>query len=219
MRASKCTHPKAHAMKIARIYIRCSTVEQDTTRQRRLIADAKAQGYYVAGVYEEKASGATLERVELQRLLSDLQPGDVIIAEHIDRLTRLPLRQACELMAAIEKKGARISVPGVIDLAEITNAAGSDVARVVLETMQAMMVKIMMAQANHDYETRRERQAQGIAQTKRDEPHKYKGKPANTALHARILELLGEGKSIRKVAELLDCNPSTVQRVKKAAGI
>lgn len=202
-------------MKIARIYIRCSTVEQDTTRQRRLIADAKAQGYYVAGIYEEKASGATLERVELQRLLSDLQPGDVIIAEHIDRLTRLPMRQACALMDAIEAKGARISVPGVIDLSEITNAAGSEIARVVLETMQAMMVKIMMAQANQDYETRRERQAQGIAQTRRDEPHKYKGKPANVLLHKKILELLADGKSIRKVAEILGCNPSTVQRVKK----
>ena len=76
-------------MKIARIYIRVSTAEQDTTRQHRLVEDAKAQGFYVAGIYSERASGATLERVELQRLLSDLQPGDVIIAEHIDRLTRL----------------------------------------------------------------------------------------------------------------------------------
>lgn len=202
-------------MKIARIYIRVSTTEQDTTRQRRLVDDAKAQGFYVAGIYSEKASGATLERVELQRLLSDLQPGDVIVSENIDRLTRLPMRQANELMAAIEGKGARISVPGVIDLSEITSAASSDVARVVLETMQAMMVKIMMAQANLDYETRRERQAQGIAQTRRDEPHKYKGKPANVLLHKRILELLDDGKSIRKVAEILGCNPSTVQRVKK----
>ena len=202
-------------MKIARIYIRVSTAEQDTTRQHRLVEDAKAQGFYVAGIYSEKASGATLERVELQRLLSDLQPGDVIIAEHIDRLTRLPLRQANALMAAIESKGARISVPGVIDLSQVTEAAGSEIARVVFEAMQKLMVQILMQQANQDYETRRERQAQGIAQTRRDEPHKYKGKPANVLLHKRILELLADGKSIRKVAEILGCNPSTVQRVKK----
>ena len=202
-------------MKIARIYIRVSTAEQDTTRQHRLVEDAKAQGFYVAGIYSEKASGATLERVELQRLLSDLQPGDVIIAEHIDRLTRLPLRQANALMAAIESKGARISVPGVIDLSQVTEAAGSEIARVVFEAMQKLMVQILMQQANQDYETRRERQAQGIAQTRRDEPHKYAGKPANVLLHKKILELLDDGKSIRKVAEILGCNPSTVQRVKK----
>lgn len=203
---------------IARVYLRCSTDEQDTQRQRALIAKAQALGFYVAGVYEEKASGATLQRVELQRLLRDLQAGDVIIAEHIDRLTRLPLSQAETLLDAIKAKGARISVPGLIDMTEILAAHKSDsIACAVLESLQNLLVKIMVAQAHNDYATRRERQAQGIALTRKNEPHKYKGKPANKALHARILELLGEGFSIRKVAELLDCNPSTVQRVKKGA--
>lgn len=204
---------------VARVYLRCSTDEQDTTRQRELIKKAQALGFYVAGVYEEKASGATLQRVELQRLLRDLQAGDVIIAEHIDRLTRLPLSQAETLLDAIKAKGARISVPGLIDMTEILAAHKSDsIACAVLESLQNLLVKIMVAQAHNDYTTRRERQAQGIALTRKNEPHKYAGKPANTALHARILELLKEGKSIRKVAELLECNPSTVQRVKKSGG-
>ena len=45
-------------------------------------------------------------------MIKDLQPGDVVIAEHIDRISRLPLPEAEKLVASIREKGARISVPG-----------------------------------------------------------------------------------------------------------
>jgi len=45
-------------MKVARIYLRVSTDEQDLKRQERIQEDARQAGYYVAGVYREKASGA-----------------------------------------------------------------------------------------------------------------------------------------------------------------
>jgi DNA invertase Pin-like site-specific DNA recombinase len=38
-------------MKIARLYLRVSTDGQDLQRQERIIAEAQATGYYVAGVY------------------------------------------------------------------------------------------------------------------------------------------------------------------------
>ena len=44
----------------------------------------------VASWYTENASGATTNRPELHRLLSDSQPGDVLLVEAIDRLSRLP---------------------------------------------------------------------------------------------------------------------------------
>ena len=45
-------------MKVARIYLRVSTDEQDLARQENVINSAKANGFYFAGVYREKASGA-----------------------------------------------------------------------------------------------------------------------------------------------------------------
>ena len=45
-------------MKIARIYLRVSTDEQDLTRQAEIEQSARLAGYYIAGVYREKASGA-----------------------------------------------------------------------------------------------------------------------------------------------------------------
>lgn len=94
-------------MKTCRIYQRVSTEGQDLTRQSKLVADAEAKGYYIAGVYSEKISGTTEDRPELNRLLSELQPGDVIIAEHLDRITRLPMDRAEALMRAIEQKGCQ----------------------------------------------------------------------------------------------------------------
>lgn len=52
-------------MKIARIYLRVSTDEQDLTRQGAIVENTKAAGFYIAGIYREKASGARADRPEL----------------------------------------------------------------------------------------------------------------------------------------------------------
>lgn len=95
-------------MKIARIYLRVSTDKQDVTRQHDIVSQAKAQGYYIAGQYEEKASGARADRPELLRMIKELQPGDVVIAEKIDRISRLPLPEAVqELLLKLALQMAR----------------------------------------------------------------------------------------------------------------
>ena len=40
-------------------------------------------------IYREKASGARPDRPELLRMIADLQPGEVVVAEKIDRISRL----------------------------------------------------------------------------------------------------------------------------------
>lgn len=64
-------------MKIARLYLRVSTDEQDLTRQTGIEDSTRSAGYYIAGVYREKASGARADRPELLRMIADLQPGEV----------------------------------------------------------------------------------------------------------------------------------------------
>ena len=66
-------------MKIARLYLRVSTESQDLARQESIVEDAKTAGFYVAGIYREKASGARADRPELLRMIGDLQPGEVVI--------------------------------------------------------------------------------------------------------------------------------------------
>ena len=63
-------------MHVTRVYLRVSTQGQDLDRQESIIAEARDAGYYIAGVYREKASGARADRPELLRLIADLQPGE-----------------------------------------------------------------------------------------------------------------------------------------------
>lgn len=101
-----------HLIRAARVSLRVSTDEQDLTRQEAIVVGARAAGYYVAAVYREKASGARADRPELLRMVADLQPGEVVVAEKIDRISRLPLAEAELLVAAIRSRGARLAVPG-----------------------------------------------------------------------------------------------------------
>lgn len=94
-------------------------------------------------------------------LIADLQPGEVVVAEKIDRLSRLPLAEAEQLVNSIRAKGAKLAVPGLFDLSEIA-AAADGVAKIVLESVQALLLKLALQMARDDYETRRERQRQGV---------------------------------------------------------
>ena len=148
-------------LKVARLYLRVSTEEQDLARQEALIEAARAAGFYVAGIYREKASGARADRPELLRMIADLQPGEAVVAERIDRLSRLPLPEAEQLVASIQAKGARLAIPGVVDLSDLAGEA-EGVAKIVLEAMQTMLLRLALQMAREDYEDRRERQRQGI---------------------------------------------------------
>ncbi|MEX3581905.1 MAG: recombinase family protein [Burkholderia sp.] len=199
-----------HPIRVARIYMRVSTEQQDIERQEEIARAAKAAGYYVAGVYREKASGARADRPELLRMIADLQPGEVVIAEKIDRISRLPLAEAERLVASIRAKGARLAVPGVVDLTELAGEA-KGVAKIVLESVQDMLLKLALQMAREDYEDRRERTRQGIELAR--QAGKYKGRAPKPATHARIIALRRAGHSIVKTAELAGCSISQVKRV------
>ncbi len=208
--AREASFDDASALKVARVYLRVSTDAQDLERQESIIEGARAAGYYVAGVYREKASGARPDRPELLRMVADLQPGEVVIAERIDRISRLPLAEAERLVAAIRAKGARLAVPGVVDLSELA-AEAQGVARIVLESVQDMLLKLALQMAREDYEDRRERQRQGIKLAK--DAGKYQGRRADPKRRAQVIALRQSGHSITRTAELAGYSPAQVKRI------
>ena len=72
-----------------RIYVRASTKEQDAERALSgLIQFSQNYGSeYVA--YIENESGTKLNRPILNQLLSESMPGDILMIESVDRLSRL----------------------------------------------------------------------------------------------------------------------------------
>jgi DNA invertase Pin-like site-specific DNA recombinase len=210
-------------MKTCRIYQRVSTSGQDLTRQQKLIADAEAAGFYVAGVYSEKISGTIASRPELNRLIADLKKGDVVIAESLDRISRLPVAEGEALIARITEKGAKIAVPDLIDLSEVIDNSTDPLVQIVLEANQKMMLKIALHMARKDYEQRATKQASGIAETKATDKlkplaeRKYKGRKPDTVANAKIVELRKLDYTIAKIATTLNVSESQVKLILKKA--
>jgi hypothetical protein len=93
----------------ARAYLRASTVEQDAGRAREQVqAFAAERGLPIVGTYVENESGAKLARPELFRLLADSKPGDVLLIEQVDRLSRLTDSDWRKLRAELDAKQVRV---------------------------------------------------------------------------------------------------------------
>lgn len=130
------------------------------------------------------------------RMIEDQQPSEVVVAEKIDRISRLPLPEAELLVATIRGKGARLAVPGIVDLIDL-GADNSGVARIVLEAVQDMLLHVALQTARDDCEARRERQHEGIEIAKR--AGRYTGRKPDLAHHQRIIGPRDAGISITKL--------------------
>src|SRR3954447_1783769 len=92
-----------------RLYLRASTSEQDAIRAlAELEVFAAERGLLIAARYFEHESGATLARPELFRLLTDCMPGDVLLVEQVDRLSRLTEADWRRLRGELETRRVRV---------------------------------------------------------------------------------------------------------------
>jgi len=88
-------------------YIRVSTIEQDTARQRADILEAaNAAGLQVAKWVEEKASGVAKDRA-VHTLLDKLEEGDVIAVTELSRIGR-SLREINDMVSKCRNRKASI---------------------------------------------------------------------------------------------------------------
>jgi hypothetical protein len=93
----------------ARAYLRASSVEQDASRARQQVETFAAEhGLNIVGTFLENESGAKLTRPELFRLIADSKPGDVLLIEQVDRLSRLIDSDWRKLRAELEARQIRV---------------------------------------------------------------------------------------------------------------
>lgn len=83
-------------------YARVSTDAQETHLQMDALKRAKC-----GRVYQEKASGAKMERPELMRLLDTARKGDVVVVWKLDRLAR-SLRQLIDTTAMLNERDVEL---------------------------------------------------------------------------------------------------------------
>ncbi len=82
---------------------------RDASRAREQIEAFAAEcGLAIVGTYVENESGAKLTRPELFRLIADSKPGNVVLIEQVDRLSRLTAADWQKLRAELEAKQIRV---------------------------------------------------------------------------------------------------------------
>ena len=198
-----------------RAYLRASTQEQDATRAKAdLEAFARERGLTIAATYVENESGASLQRPELFRLLTDSHAGDVLLIEQVDRLSRLNTSDWEKLRAQLDARQVRV-VALDLPTSWMLAAPSDEFTGRMFSAVNGMMLDVLAAIARKDYEDRRRRQSQGIAKAK--STGVYKGRPEDTKRNAAIVAMLHAGQSWSTIIAATGCSRSTLSRLSKRA--
>jgi DNA invertase Pin-like site-specific DNA recombinase len=191
------------------VYIRVSTIEQNTSRQENNIDGAK--------VYIDKVSGSIpfTERKEGKKLMKDIQDGNIteLYVHSIDRLGRntidilstikLITSYGCNVIS--EKEGLKMLIDG----------KENPVAK--------LMIGILSTLSEFELTRIKERQMEGIANKKSKGGYagrtegSFESKEVfmNKAKTKTILKHIKSGESVRRTALLSKCSVSLVQKVLK----
>lgn len=197
-----------------RAYLRASTEDQDASRARAdLETFASERGLHIAATYIENESGARLDRPELFRLLADCKPGDVLLVEQVDRLSRLNARDWEKLKAQIGVKRVRVVALDLPTSWAMAQGNGDEFTARMFDAINSMLLDMLAAIARKDYEDRRRRQAQGIAKAK--DEGRYRGRPEDERRNSALVGMLKAGQSWSSIVAATGCSRSTLARLAK----
>lgn len=161
----------------------------------------------------ENESGASLQRPELFRLLSDCQPGDVLLVEQVDRLSRLNAADWEKLKAELGSKRVRVVALDLQTSHQLIQTGSDEFSARMLDAINGMMLDMLAAIARKDYEDRRRRQTQGIDKAKA--MGAYKGRPENAERNAALMDMLRKGQTWASIVAATGVSTSTLARLSR----
>jgi DNA invertase Pin-like site-specific DNA recombinase len=174
-------------------YARVSTEDQDTALQRDALSDAGCER-----LFEETASGARIDRAQLQAAIDFARKGDTIVVWKLDRLAR-SLAQLIQTVESLEARG--IGIRSLTETIDSTSAGGK------------LIFHIFGALAEFERAVIRERTREGLlAARKRG---RVGGRPsALSDKDVRIARTLLADASIpvTEIARRLNVSPATFYR-------
>ena len=199
-----------------RAYLRASTDEQDAARARGQVeAFAADRGMQIAAWYTENESGAKLARPELFRLLADSHPGDVLLVEQVDRLSRLTAADWERLKTELAARKVRVVALDLPTSWTMATGKVDDFSGRMFEAINGMLLDMLAAVARKDYDDRRRRQAQGQAKAKAE--GRYRGRKEDTKRNAGIATMLADGKAWSAIQDITGCSRATIAKIAKRA--
>lgn len=180
-------------------YARVSTREQNLDTQIE-----KLKGYGCEVIIEEKHTGATLKRPELERLISELKAGDRLIITRVDRLGR----NTIQLLQLVEELQEREIALYIMELGiEATHRNGK------------LFLTILSGLAENERELLAEKRTAGIKNAKaKGVKLGRKGKPKGLVEHALKL-WMDNTHTIRQIEDATGVSKSILYREIKKQGL
>ena len=184
-------------------YARVSTQDQELSLQLDALEGAGCRK-----VYQEKVTGSTKERPELQKMLEQLREGDVVVIWKLDRLAR-SLKDLVGLVNEIQEKGGALH--SLNDQIDTTTPHGK------------FTFHIFAALAEFERDIIRERTKAGLAAArargrKGGRPKGLSKKAQHTAIIAE--QFYREGKlTVKEICEQLSISKGTFYNYLRHRGV
>lgn len=182
-------------------YARTSTTDQKAGLAAQ-IRDLQAAG--CDRIYSEEVSSVDkTNRVELERALDFVRPGDTLIVTKIDRLAR-SVADLVKITERLNEKDVALRILAInLDTSTPTGK---------------LMLNLLGSIGQFERELMLERQREGIAKAKAE--NKYKGRAPTAKRQAEeIIRMKTEGKSVKEITAATGAGRSSVFSILKDAGL
>lgn len=179
------------------IYKRVSTLIQETERQ-------EFEGLETAKVFEDKISGSSRKRPELENAIDYLREGDKFHIFSIDRLAR-NLIDLQNIIEELNNKGVSVTFKKENLTFEPNNA----------NPMNKLMLQMMGAFAEFERNLINERTAEGRAKAKAKGKHLGRKSALNTAQVSEIRQKLSDGAKTTALSNEYGVARNTIYAVKR----
>ena len=176
-------------------YVRVSSLDQNPDRQ---IEELKL--HQVEKVFMDKVSGKNLDRPELQKMLSFIREGDVLIVHSLDRLAR----NLADLLTLVQDlTGRGVSVTFLNE--RLSFESGEDAS-----PKSKLMLSMIGAFAEFERSMIKRRQMEGIALAKERGVYKGRQRTVTEEQISKIRSLLDVGVPLAAAAREVGVSRSTV---------
>ena len=188
-------------MKVA-IYVRVSTEQQNVETQLDFLRSlCKRHEYEIYKEYIDKGfSGSKTSRPAFDEMLKEMRKYKfhAVLVYKLDRIGR-SLPHLINLFEEFSKKGVHF-----ISATQNINTTSPE---------GKMFMRMLMVLAEYERELTVDRVKAGMARAKKQ--GKLIGRPKTGINGSEVFRLRNEGKSIRKIADILKCNYGNVYRIIK----
>ena len=164
-------------------YHRTSTREQHLDRGIKEITEyCQKNGLELQRIFTDQQTGKNYERPRYIVLKNDiLRSGDTLIITEVDRLGRNKIATLEELRF-FQQQNIRVMILELPTTLQDLSLIDNSMARMIMETVNNMLIELYSAMAQAEIEKKEKRQAEGIqAMKERGEWYKY-GRPRKLTL-------------------------------------